>query len=454
MVTTGRGRLTVLVTAALVALAIAAAGAFGAFGDLTFQGCIEDNAIAAGDRECAATVPALNGARGVAESGRGAYVASFLDNAVVVLNRNEAGGGLTPKYCFKDGARPGECRTRNFGGLEGANSAYVPNDLQTLFVTAEVDNAVTPFNVHTPSGSLFHRDCIEDVESGGGDCPRQTAGLDGASSTAAYGDSAYVASRGDDALVRLDRDLHSSEIRPHSCVEDSPRDEGCDLHQPGLDGARSVAIPRRGRSVYVAASTDDSIVHFPREQRTGKLSKGSCIGDTGTTSCGQTAPGLDGAHRVAVSYDETSVYVVSETDDAIVHFARNPAGGGLSFRGCIEDVDDVDVEDRECAATAQGLDGPRGLAVSYDGRSVYTTSYLDHAVAMFVRDPLTGDLSPQGCITSTPSAACGASAPGISRPNAITGGFDDGTAYVAGFDDDAIVHFSRDEISGRLSPAG
>lgn len=447
------GRRHSLVVAFALVAAIGSGIAIADVGDLGFRACIEDRVAGAAPEECATTEVAMNGARGIVESDRGVYLASFLDNALVRFERNPADGTLSSGYCFKDGAREGECRTRNAPGLAGANSAFVPSDLGTLLVTADSDNAVTSFDVHAPSGRIFRKGCIEDIESGEGDCGATTQGLDGASSAAAHLESAYVAASGDDALVRIERNPHSSEIRPQSCIEDSPRDGGCETHAPGLDGARSVAIARRGATVYVAGGTDDAVVTFPRDRTTGRLSKGSCIGDAGTNGCSSTAPGLDGAYTVASSWDGRSVYVTSEADDALVHFYRNSSTGLLEFRDCIEDSA-IDSEDRECARTTPGLNGTRGLAVSYDGRSVYATSYLDEAILVFDRDPGTGALTPRGCIRHAPSADCAASAPGISRPNSIAVSIDDSSVYVAGYDDDAVAHFRRDEGSGRLTPAG
>ncbi|HEY6637078.1 MAG TPA: hypothetical protein VIZ61_05270 [Solirubrobacterales bacterium] len=100
------------------------------------------------------------------------------------------------------------------------------------------------------------------------------------------------------------------------------------------------------------------------------LTPKGCIADTGDAAgCGSNAQGLDGGEDVAVSPDGASVYAVSFFDDAIVRFDR-AANGVLSAPSCIADVGDV----AGCGATAQGLAGPSGVAVSPDGASVYAAS--------------------------------------------------------------------------------
>ena len=51
------------------------------------------------------------------------------------------------------------------------------------------------------------------------------------------------------------------------------------------------------------------------------------------------------------------------------------------------------------AAVDTGLDRLRSDAVSPDGRSLYTASVFDDAVARFERDPATGQLAYRECIT-------------------------------------------------------
>ena len=98
--------------------------------------------------------------------------------------------------------------------------------------------------------------------------------------------------------------------------------------------------------------------------------------------------------------DGRSVYGASFQYDAIVRFDRDPATGALTYQGCI---DDNDTGADDCAASVDGMDQPRGIAISPDGASVYVTTQIDDAIVRFDR-AADGALTPAGCIDdSTPA---------------------------------------------------
>jgi hypothetical protein len=71
---------------------------------------------------------------------------------------------------------------------------------------------------------------------------------------------------------------------------------------------------------------DDAVVRFDRDLTTGALTPQGCIqdNDTGADACAQSADGLDDSRSVAVSLDGRSVYSASSGDDAVVRFDREP----------------------------------------------------------------------------------------------------------------------------------
>src|SRR5213593_314924 len=71
--------------------------------------------------------------------------------------------------------------------------------------------------------------------------------------------------------------------------------------------------------------------------------------------------GLKGARGIAVSADGTSLYATGNEDAAVAVFRRDPASGELAFIG--RERNDVD--------GVQGLDRAYGVAVSPDGGRVY-----------------------------------------------------------------------------------
>src|SRR5690606_33967597 len=74
--------------------------------------------------------------------------------------------------------------------------------------------------------------------------------------------------------------------------------------------------------------------------------------------------GLDGAQSLTFSSDGRFAYSAASTDRKIGVFSRNPTNGTLTFIQAYEDgVDGVD-----------GLDGVRTIALSLDGRFLYSGS--------------------------------------------------------------------------------
>jgi cysteine-rich repeat protein len=92
--------------------------------------------------------------------------------------------------------------------------------------------------------------------------------------------------------------------------------------------------------------------------------------------------GLDGANSVALSADGRHLYVTGETDDAVVAFERDSTGALTFVEAERDGIDGVD-----------GLDGARFVTVSPNGALVYVAGYSDNAVAVFARDPSTGQLA-------------------------------------------------------------
>ena len=88
---------------------------------------------------------------------------------------------------------------------------------------------------------------------------------------------------------------------------------------------------------------------------------------------------------MAVSADGKSVYVTSYNSDAVARFNRNTTTGAISqpagSAGCVSETGSGPCAD------GHGLDGPRSVAVSADGKSVYAASAVSDAVARFNRAP-------------------------------------------------------------------
>jgi sugar lactone lactonase YvrE len=145
-----------------------------------------------------------------------------------------------------------------------------------------------------------------------------------------------------------------------------------------------VAVSANGRSVYAASADSNAVVRFKRNRTTGAIKEpagaAGCVSEDGSGPC-TDGHGLSGANGVAVSSDGKNVYVTS--DNAVLRFKRNRTTGAIKepagAAGCVSE------DGSGPCADGRALAGTFGLAVSRDGKSVYTVSLDDAAVARFKR---------------------------------------------------------------------
>ena len=255
----------------------------------------------------------------------------------------------------------------------------------------------------------------------------------------------------------------------------------------GLDLPEAAALSPDGSSLYVISASDDAVARFARDTASGKLAYKGCItgetasGPAGSGACaaigsaatGGANSGLDSPSSLVVSPDGSSVYVTSSFDDAVARFARDTASGKLTYKGCISgETESGPTGSGACAAIGSaaaggansGLDGPRTVALSADGASLYVTSGSDDAISRFTRDATSGKLKYNDCITaeaeSAFSAACdaileivalGGTNTGLDDPQAMALSSDGGSLYVESRSDDAVARFDRKASTGKLS---
>ena len=154
--------------------------------------------------------------------------------------------------------------------------------------------------------------------------------------------------------------------------------------------------------------------------------------------------------------------------------SANAAVGDLSYRDCITgETETGPAGSSACAPAAvtglggadSGLDRLRSDAVSADGRSLYTASVFDDAVAVFDREPATGRLTYRGCITGEAQSGPGGTGACTEIPRASPGGTNSGLdelrsvalspdgkwLYAASTEDSAVARFARDTSTGALT---
>src|SRR5207248_7874502 len=110
-----------------------------------------------------------------------------------------------------------------------------------------------------------------------------------------------------------------------------------------------------------------------------------CIGDHPGCTATSPAGALKGAWGVAVSRDGKQLYTSADTAGDVSHFTLNSTGNP-TFAGCIGDHPG-------CTATtpAGALDDAQGLALSPDGKQLYAAADEKNTVARplshITRDP-------------------------------------------------------------------
>jgi len=213
----------------------------------------------------------------------------------------------------------------------------------------------------------------------------------------------------------------------------------------GLFSCRDVAVSPDGKHVYTAGFSDNKVGIFLRNATTGVLTFDSVAAD------GVGLDGLAGTESIAVTADGASVFVAGSIDDAVVAFSRNSTTGALTFEDSV----------KEGIGGVTGLDRPVAVAVSPDGKHVYTAAGGNgnftgsDAVAVFEWDAVQGDLifvdsyfegEIQGAKTID----------GLHRVSSVVVSPDGKHVYATGGldpfgDQDWIAVFSRDSSTGALT---
>jgi hypothetical protein len=175
----------------------------------------------------------------------------------------------------------------------------------------------------------------------------------------------------------------------------------------------------------------------------------------------------------AAAPDFSSLYVTGAFTSSLVHYRRDARNGSPSFVDCL-----TGNFGGPCAqlatvqtTTGSGLDLVDALAVSHDGRFVYTTSGInggDATIMAFARDPASGSLGFSSCVTGSskmnddnpgvctllPGIPANPTMPSpvLARPTAIAISPNDRFVYVSL--EFGLAGFSRDPVTGALGFLG
>jgi DNA-binding beta-propeller fold protein YncE len=356
-----------------------------------------------------------------------------------------ATGELAFQGCVKDTTGTTAVCAETNPGLASVNSVTVSPDGESAYAAGLGDDTVAMFNRNPATGALTSLDCVSDADNfPASGCADFQEGLDGAFGVAVSPDGldVYVAAETDDAVVHLERDPDTGDLNPVGCVGDTGDFAGCGgATQAGLNAAKFLVVSPDGSSVYVAAGAN--LVRLVRNPMTGAISPGSCAGaDVGCTAA---PPGLGDLYDIALSADGTSLHVVGRNPGTVVSLGAP----GLGTLGCFVDTDNPPIAG--CTPT-QGLAGARGIAVSPDGKSAYAVSGANSAIVQFGR-VTSGVLTPVACIGDAGTTACPTTQEGLGLGADVVVSPDNASVYSVG-DEHAIVRFDRNQTSGSLTPQG
>jgi 6-phosphogluconolactonase (cycloisomerase 2 family) len=279
-------------------------------------------------------------------------------------------------------------RNRVLAGLAGAVAAVA------IFATASA----------APSGSLRPvEEQLSATLSGGG-------GVD----VAPDGRNVYGVGIASDEIGVFDRNSNTGAIEFADATEGD-----------GLLAPTSVDVSPNGDNVFVTGEDSDSVHAYERSASDGSLNNIDSVidGDSG-------ADGLNAAHDLVVSPDGDHVYATGSDDDAVSLMGVD-GDGELQWLDAFINLSEG----------ISNMNGPRGIAISPDGKNVYVAGTLNGAVVTFTRFAGSGQLdfleSDAGFFEQSEDIAVSA----------------DGTRVYVGFDD-GIRTFRRNKATGALTLLG
>jgi DNA-binding beta-propeller fold protein YncE len=186
-----------------------------------------------------------------------------------------------------------------------------------------------------------------------------------------------------------------------------------------LGAVEGLAVSRDGADVYAASALSNALAVLTREPSTGALTQptggSGCIVDSPLTGC-TTGFEISGANAVATSPGNEVVYVTSLLSNSVTTFAPSTASAGLRQKegtaGCLVWLRAVG------CSFGRAMSAPEGLAVSPDGANVYVAAFLTGAIDVLDRNRESGSVAQKpgnaGCLAAE-------KVPGCTRARALTG---------------------------------
>ena len=380
----------------------------------------------------------LDGALDVAASGELLFVTGNLDNALSVWRVNAEAGTLSQTARYEDGIR-------GINGLAGASGVAVSDDGELLFVTGSLDDALSVWRVNYAAGTLSQTAVYQDSGLKETDTyyiaevDGRVDGLSGARDVALSGDGEllFVTGSLDDELSVWRVNAEAGTLRRTAIYRDDLREID------GLDGATSVVVS--GELLFVTGFEDNALSVWRVNAEVGTLSQ-TALYEDGIRGI----DGLEGAAGVAVSGDGNLLFVTGFRDNSLSVWQVNAEAGTLTqmvryrdriLRNQLEPGGGIPVD---------GLSDPRGVAVS--GDLLFVTGRVSDALSVWQVNAETGTLR-QKALYQDPAVQDGfAIAEVDGQVDGLNGAWNIAVSgdllFVAGFDADALSvwHINNAEV--------
>lgn len=225
------------------------------------------------------------------------------------------------------------------------------------------------------------------------------------------GKNVYVGSFFGNAIAEFARDATTGALTQPAgtagCIAEGAAN-GCASGQ-ALGAPEGLAITGDGTAVYVAAALSNAVSVLARDTATGGLSQATdgsgCIVDAPLAGC-TTGVQLAGANAVATG--PGGAFVTSLFSNSVTSFARSTTATGLTqlpgTAGCLVALRAVG------CSFGRALEAPEGLVVSPDGANVYAAAFTTGAIAVLDRRRETGSAVQKpgaaGCVAPRAVSGC------------------------------------------------
>jgi DNA-binding beta-propeller fold protein YncE len=357
----------------------------------------------------------------ISPDGKNAYVASSKSDAIAIFKRDARSGRLVqPPGTGGCIAAKGAGGCAKAVGLDGPNSVAVSPDGRNVYVTSRNSNSLTAFSRNAGSGSLEQLGagfgCISGLPVPVCASGRALVGPD-VVVVSPDGRNVYVGSFFGNAVAVFNRDAVSGALAQPGgstgCIAEAIG--GCAV---GIALGAPEGLAVTASAVYVGSALSNAVAILGRDPSSGALAQASggsgCIVDSPLSGC-TTGVEVKGANAVAVSPGGKDVYVTSLFSNSVTSFTRAVPAGGLTQKtgtaGCLVWLRAVG------CSFGQALSAPEGLAVAPDGASVYVAAFASGAIAVLDRNG-SGEVAQKpgraGCLAPK-------SVPGCTRANALRG---------------------------------